>query len=394
MRKRVLLDLSVLSTSTRQRGIGRYVSELARGLVAVQREWGELEVVFLERLGLDGRVSVTSDLDAALARLADGPPRARARWSYPLRLLAGHAARTSGAALLHLPAPGATPLGCARARTITTCHDLIPYRYPERYAELAEGLRWGRRALDRRRYLAPDHVIAISRATAVELEQLLGAGPDRVSVVPSGIDRARWAAELQADDGEQLAALGLEQRRFVVCVGDADWRKNSEGMFRALARARDSEPTLELLWLGALSEERSRWVRAQAESLGVAGACRFLGYVPDPTLKAIYRAAVATLFVSRAEGFGYPVLEAMASGCPVITSNVSSLPEVAGDAALLVDPEDPEAIAEAMVLLCREPERRQTLKRLGLLRAQRFSLESQAHETLAVYRRVLERSTA
>ena len=393
MRKRVLLDLSVLSTSTRRRGIGRYVSELARGLVAVQREWGALEVVFLERLGLDGRVSVTSDLDAALARLADSPPQARARWSYPLRLLAGHAARTSGAALLHLPAPGATPLGCARARTITTCHDLIPYRYPERYAELAEGLRWGRRALDRRRYLAPDHVIAISRATAADLEQILGAGPDRVSVVPSGIDRARWAAELQADDGEQLAALGLEQRRFVVCVGDADWRKNSEGMFRALARARDSEPTLELLWLGALSEERSRWVRAQAESLGVAGACRFLGYVPDPTLKAIYRAAVATLFVSRAEGFGYPVLEAMASGCPVITSNVSSLPEVAGDAALLVDPEDPEAIAEAMVLLCREPERRQTLKRLGLLRAQRFSLESQAHETLAVYCRVLERST-
>ena len=393
MRKRVLLDLSVLSTSTRRRGIGRYVSELARGLVAVQREWGELEVVFLERLGLDGRVSVTSDLDAALARLADSPARARARWSYPLRLLAGHAARTSGAALLHLPAPGATPLGCGGARIVTTCHDLIPYRYPERYAELAEGLRWGRRALDRRRYLTPDHVIAISRATAAELEQLLGAGPDRVSVVLSGIDRARWAAELQADDGEQLAALGLEQRRFVVCVGDADWRKNSEGMFRALARARDSEPTLELLWLGALSEERLRWVRAQAESLGVAGACRFLGYVSDPTLKTIYRAAMATLFVSRAEGFGYPVLEAMASGCPVITSNVSSLPEVAGDAALLVDPEDPEAIAEAMVLLCREPERRQTLKRLGLLRAQRFSLESQARETLAVYCRVLERST-
>jgi glycosyltransferase involved in cell wall biosynthesis len=113
--------------------------------------------------------------------------------------------------------------------------------------------------------------------------------------------------------------------------------------------------------------------------------------VPDATLKAIYRAALATLFVSRAEGFGYPVLEAMASGCPVITSNVSSLPEVAGDAALLVDPEDPTAIAQAVLHLCRDPSSRQELKRRGLVRAQAFSLESQARATLAVYRRVLER---
>ncbi|MEO6600027.1 MAG: glycosyltransferase family 1 protein [Polyangiaceae bacterium] len=394
VRSRVLVDLSVLSTSTRVRGIGRYVSELARGLVAVQSAWGELELVFLERLGFDGRATVTLDLDAALARLGERSPRTRARWSYPLRLFAGRAVRAAGAALLHLPAPGATPLMLAGTRTVTTCHDLIPYRYPERYAELAEGLRWGRRALDRRRYLAPDHVIAISRATAAELEHFIGAGPERVSVVLSGIDRTRWTADRQADDAERLARLGLLGRRFVVCVGNADWRKNSEGTFRALARARESDPTLELLWLGKLSDERSRWVRGQAKSLGVLGACLFLGHVPDPVLKAIYRAALATLFVSRAEGFGYPVLEAMASGCPVITSNVSSLPEVAGDAALLVDPEDHAAIAHAITLLAREPALREQLKRRGLARVLAFSLESQARETLAVYRRVLARRSA
>ena len=259
-----------------------------------------------------------------------------------------------------------------------------------RYAELAEGLRWGRRALDRRRYRSADHVIAISRATAAELDHFLGLGSERVSVVSSGIDGSRWTSDAHAEDREHLASRGLEGRRFVVCVGDADWRKNSEGMFRALGLARESEATLQLLWVGKLSEERSRWVRAQAASLGVAGACRFLGYVPDAALKAIYRAALATLFVSRAEGFGYPVLEAMASGCPVITSNVSSLPEVAGDAALLVDPEDSHAIAQAMLHLCREPRRRHELKRRGLVRARAFSLESQARETLAVYRRVLE----
>jgi glycosyltransferase involved in cell wall biosynthesis len=295
-----------------------------------------------------------------------------------------------GAALLHLPAPGATPLRRAGARTVVTCHDLIPYRYPERYAELAEGLRWGRRVLDRRRYRSPDHVIAISHATAAELEHFLGLGPERVSIVASGIDRGRWTAGADADDRVHLATRGLEQRRFFVCVGDADWRKNSEGVFRALKRARACHPKLELLWVGKLSEERLRSVRARAATCGVAGACHFLGYVPDPALKAIYRAALGTVFVSRAEGFGYPVLEAMASGCPVITSNVSSLPEVAGDAALLVDPEEPAAIAQAMMALCQHDALRQDLRRRGLVRAQAFSLEAQARATLAVYRRLLD----
>ncbi len=390
-RSRVLVDLSVLSTSIRMRGIGRYVSELARGLVAVQREWAELDLVFLERLELDGRVTVTRDLEAALERLSRDPPRARARWSYPLRLFAGRATRTARAALLHLPAPGATPLLLSGTRTLTTCHDLIPYRYPERYAQIEDGFRWGRRALDRRRYLAADHVIAISRATAADLEQFLGVGPERVSVVLSGIDRARWTADTQPGDRQHLAELGLDKRRFVVCVGDADWRKNSEGMLRALARVRETDATLELVWLGKLSQERTRSLQAQADALGVAAGCRFLGYVPDSALQAVYRAALATLFVSRAEGFGYPVLEAMASGCPVVTSNVSSLPEVAGDAALLVDPESPIAIAQAIASLAADATRRQAFKLRGLERARSLSLESQARQTLAVYRRLLDR---
>ncbi len=391
VRARVLVDLSVLSTGIRMRGIGRYVSELARGLIAVHREWADLELVFLEQLGLAGQLTISRDPEAALERLCNAAPRARARWSYPLRLFASRAARATGAALLHLPAPGATPLLRGGIRTVTTCHDLIPYRYPARYAKVEDGFRWGRRALDRRRYLSTDHVIAISRATAADLDQFLGVGRGRVSVVPSGIERARWAADVQPDDAEHLAALGLKNRRFVVYVGDADWRKNSEGMFRELARARQTEPELALVWLGKLSDERARLVRAEAEAFGVARGCQFLGYVPDPVLQAVYRAALATLFVSRAEGFGYPVLEAMASGCPVITSNVSSLPEVAGDAALLVDPESPAAIARAIASFAWDPIRRQDFKRRGLERVQRFSLESQARETLAVYRGLLDR---
>jgi glycosyltransferase involved in cell wall biosynthesis len=106
----------------------------------------------------------------------------------------------------------------------------------------------------------------------------------------------------------------------------------------------------------------------------------------------LYRAALGTLLVSRAEGFGYPVLEAMAAGCAVIASNTSSLPEVAGDAALLVDPESPAQIAHAITVLAHDPERRRELISRGAEHVHKFSIEAQARGTLAAYRAVLART--
>ena len=391
-RRSVLLDLGILATHSRQRGLGRYVSELARGLVAIQKEWAELEIVFLERLGWDGHVALSHELEPALARLARSPSVSRYAWAYPLRLHAGSAVRHTGAALLHLPTPGATPLRLGTTPSVVTCHDLIPYRYPEHYAGIEDGFRWGRRALDRRRYRSAEHVIAVSHATAADLEQQLGLAPERVSVVLSGIDAARWASPTESRDSVVLQRLGLAGRRFVSYVGDADWRKNGPGMLRALAELRRSDAAIELVWLGTpskLAYDRAR--RAEAERCGVASACHFLGYVSDAELGAVYRSSLATLLVSRAEGFGYPVLEAMAAGCPVIASNTSSLPEIAGGAALLVDPEDPCDIAEAVALLARDGARREDLIRRGRARAAELGLLAQARSTLAVYRALLNR---
>jgi glycosyltransferase involved in cell wall biosynthesis len=114
-----------------------------------------------------------------------------------------------------------------------------------------------------------------------------------------------------------------------------------------------------------------------------------LGYIPDDALGALYRGAVAQLFVSRAEGFGYPVVEAMAAGAPVITSNRSSMAEIAGDAAILVDPEDPRAIADAITALGQSESERRRLSARGAARAHRFSLERMAEETIDVYRDVI-----
>jgi glycosyltransferase involved in cell wall biosynthesis len=389
----VLYDLGILATSTRGRGIGRYVSELARGLVALQHEWGELEIVFLERIGRGGRITLSHELEPTLARMTERQTELRYRWAYPLRLFAGRAARCANASLLHLPVPGATPLWAGNVRSVVTCHDLIPYKYPDHYAALEDGFRWGRRALDRRRYGTASHVIAISRATARDLERLLGLGPERVSVVPSGVDRTRWSAQCAESDAPHLAKLGLAGRRFMLYVGDGDWRKNAPGMLQALAEARRSDPSIELVWAGTMSlAEYDRERRANAESHGVEKACHFLGYVADDALGALYRAALGTLLVSRAEGFGYPVLEAMAAGCAVIASNTSSLPEVAGDAALLVDPESPARIAQAIAVLARDPERRRELISRGARHVENFSLEAQARGTLAVYRAILART--
>lgn len=385
----VLLDISILSTSTRGRGIGRYVSELARGLLSIRHEWGDLTIMFLERLGFDGSATISSELRPALEHLATRAPSARYRWAYPLRLFAGRAARQIRASLLHLPAPGATPLALGGVPSLVTCHDLIPYRYPQHYAGLQDGFRWGRRALDRRRYHSAGHVLAISRATSRELLRLLGLGHDRVSTVLSGVDRARWCQQDPAADAERLRALGLADRRFVAYVGDADWRKNGDNMMQALAQLRRRDPSLQLVWAGkpsTRSHDRAR--RDAAELHGVSRACHFVGQVSDAALGALYRAALATLFVSRAEGFGYPVLEAMAAGSPVVASNTSSVPEVAADAALLVNPEEPAQIAAAVARLASDPLERSRLIQRGLERSMTLDLLSQARGTLEVYRRL------
>jgi glycosyltransferase involved in cell wall biosynthesis len=388
----VLYDIGILATSSRLRGIGRYVSELARGLVALQKEWQSLQIVFLEGLGFDGSVTLSRSLEPAIERLIGGPIRSPHSWAYPMRLFAGLAAKRAGASLLHLPAPSATPLAMGGVPHVVTCHDLIPYKFAEHYVGLEEGYTWGRRALDRRRYRSAHHVIAISQATANDLEQVLGLSADKVSTVLSGIDATRWVAPPDADidDAEQLRRLNLSGKRFFAYVGDIDWRKNMEGMISALAEARKSDGSLELVWLGKSSRaNRENVCRAHAESLGVSHACHFLGYVPDAGLNAVYRAALATLLVSRAEGFGYPVLEAMAAGCPVIASSVSSLPEIAENAALLVDPESPRAIADAMLQLASDPARRQDLIERGRKRSSELNLLAQARGTLEVYRRLL-----
>ena len=388
----VLFDLTILATETKVRGIGRYLSELARALDKATARSNALRMCYLERADWAGAGVVCDDAESAIERLVEEPRRdTRHVWAYRQRLGMARAVRAKKVDLVHVGYGHARPLGRLDCPRVVTCHNLIPLRYPDHYADWQEG--WGRawRWLDEQRYHGADHVIAISQATADDLVRELGVPARKISVVPNGIDLSKWKPRSSVLDAGVRARFRVEARPYLIHVGDADWRKNADGMLAGLAsaRARAREEDLCLLWAGHLHDNRRREVLECARAHGVEGALILTGYVSDDELHALYRGALATLLVSHAEGFGYPVLEAMALGCPVITSNCSSLPEVAGDAALLVDPRDSAAIAAAISALAESPAGRQGLIAKGKVRATEFTVERQAQNTLDVYAKVL-----
>lgn len=262
--------------------------------------------------------------------------------------------------------------------TVVTIHD-VGYRvFPEahtarRRLELEVTTRWSLRAARR--------VIAISHATKRDLVNWYGVDPDRITVTHLGLstDFAPPA------DPQCVAAVrvryGLVQRPYLLYIGTVQPRKNLARVIEALANVLAAGYDLDLVLAGKrgwLSEPIER----RASELGIADRVRFTGYVADADLPALLAGALAFVFPSLYEGFGIPVLEAMACGAPVITSTISSLPEVAGDAALLVDPLDPHAIAAAIMRVHDDAALRADLRQRGLARARQFTWEACARRTL------------
>jgi len=177
--------------------------------------------------------------------------------------------------------------------------------------------------------------------------------------------------------------------QFLLYVGLQLERKNLRRLVEAFALLRKRVQSIQLVLAGPLSPLTSL-LQARVRELGLESEVRFLGRVADDDLLALYNAALAFVFPSLYEGFGFPILEAMACGTPVITSNASSLPEFAGDAALLVDPTSVAEISEAMERVLSDPNLRLTLAEKGIAQCQKFSWDRAARETLDVYYRALK----
>ncbi len=390
-RPRLLLDLTPLATPGGARGIGRYIRELASGLATLApQRWQDIELIGLTSLSWTGEVSTTCDLAAFLessgTELLTGSDYYA--WAYRQRFALWLAAKRLGAAAVHSTDPHATPrlLGVTGTKRIVTCHDLVPTRFPDHYFGAKDGGASVGRLIERQRYRSADLVIAVSDATKNDVCTLLGVAEHRVVRVYGGVDVDRWSVEPAGDAQAALDRMGLLQRHFVLYVGGSDWRKNVEGMMGAVARVRALGFDLHLAWAGHLEPQHLARVRAIAQDAGVLQSVRFLGYVSDDDLSILYRAAVAHVLVSRLEGFGLTVVEAMASGCPVVTTQAGSLAEIAGDAALTVDPEDIPSIAAAIERLMREPDLRAALAARGKINAPRFSRHELALATAEVYR--------
>jgi glycosyltransferase involved in cell wall biosynthesis len=272
--------------------------------------------------------------------------------------------RQLGGQLLFSPIPEA-PLFSA-VRHVVTLHDLIPVRFPRRRSLLTPYFRYYIPQVLRQ----AEHVICDSEATARDAVDFFQIPAARLTVVPL------------SHDNQHFRWLDLPRQNYFLYVGRHDPYKNLGRVIAAFAQLGQGDTEL---WIAGPPDRRyTPILQAQVESLGLADRVKFLSYVPYRELPILLNQALALVFPSLWEGFGLPVLEAMACGAPVITSTLSSLPEVAGEAALLVDPYSVGAIAEAMQAIAQDGNLRRDLSQRSRERAAQFSWQRTGAATRAI----------
>lgn len=273
-------------------------------------------------------------------------------------------------------------------RSVVTVHDLGYHTFPEAHR------RWDRWYLEvstRFNAATAARVLADSQATKNDLVRITGVDPSRVTVVYLGRDEtlAPVTDPVVLADVQRRLGIGIagQPAAYVLYVGTLQPRKNLERLIEAfagiLAEAERCWPGLQLVLAGQRGWLAEGILR-RIEALGLQGRVLLPGFVADEDLAALLSGALTFAFPSLYEGFGFPVLEAQACGVPVLTSDTSSLPEVAGEAALLVDPEDPAAIQQGLLRLLVDRELRDRLRAAGFANIRRFSWQRCAQETLAV----------
>ncbi|OGA52340.1 MAG: hypothetical protein A3F74_08875 [Betaproteobacteria bacterium RIFCSPLOWO2_12_FULL_62_58] len=271
---------------------------------------------------------------------------------------------------------------------VITIHDMSHIRYPEMHPES--------RVNAMNKYLPPSIALAVqiivdSEFVKSEVVNHFGVDPARVHAIHLGV-AGHYTPRRAEESASALMPYGLAYRAYILAVGTLEPRKNLIQAIDAYAglpeAVRKSTPLVIAGMKGWLTEELQTRIRKYEDK----GEVRWLGYVPGEVLPVLYSGARFLVYPSLYEGFGLPVLEAMASGIPVITSNRASLPEVAGEAAIVVDPDDREALREAMLRMLEDEQEAKRRSELGLAQAARFTWRACAEKTLAVYRKAISES--
>ena len=261
-----------------------------------------------------------------------------------------------------------------KVRSVVMCHDLIPLRFPCRTSPLTNYFR----------YVVPqvlnqaEHIICNSQATADDLVNYYGIKANKITPILLGYDRTNFYPRETTNSCETPYFLYL---------GRPDPYKNLSGLIEAFAAMPDQDYHLAIA--GSADPRFTPQLQQQAELLGIAHRLKWLNYLDYAELPVVISNAIALVFPTLWEGFGLPVLEAMACGTPVITSNLASLPEITGDAALLVDPYRTEEITSAMVKIAEDKKMRSQLQKLSLQQAQKFSWQKTGELTKEVLKQFL-----
>lgn len=273
-----------------------------------------------------------------------------------------------------------------RRATVITQHGFAALMFGEDYVVRRE--RYLNQVLLR---LAPyaDLTLTASESERRELLNRTSMNPARVIAIHHGVDHDRFFPwpDSEAARNHVRDRFGIE-RRFVLFVSNFQRKKNAERLVEAFGQVARDRPDIQLV-LAGWHTARFQLVRDRVQELGLERSVRVLGHVPDDALPALYAGADAFALPSLHEGFGIPVLEAMACGTPVLASNVYALPEVCGDAAVLVDPYSVDAIAEGLISILGNTTRAAELRRRGLERASQFTWRRSAERHLEAYERLL-----
>ena len=348
-------------------GIGRYCRALIEGLGRVDSDNEYMILVPEERCIFP----VASNVEFRVWRL---PVFKRRCWELCAPLLNGDYD------LIHFPYEAG--VRWSRGKVVLTVHDVKPLIFPELRSkkninnilhDVVLGNKWSR----------VDQLVTVSNYSRRDIIQHLPISPERVSVVRQGVSLQLFHSALPTD-----SPLIETERKYILSLAGNDPTKNLSTLIKAFSQLPLSlRNAYDLVLAGDL--RRRHDLRQLVRELNIEPQIQFPGSISDGKLVELYQRASLFVFPSRYEGFGLPILEAMACGCPVVSSNASSLPEVAGDAAVLVDPFNVQGFASAIERMLSDPHVRHTYIEKGLAHVQQFSWDRTAHETIKVYQQVL-----
>jgi glycosyltransferase involved in cell wall biosynthesis len=354
-------------------GIGTYIRNLLRQLARLDQA---TEFVLLCR---PEDVSVLESLGENFRPVAETAPN----YSLAEQIRIPIALKRAGVTLFHAPHYVLPPL--VPCRSVVTIHDCIHLMFPQ-YLPNRFALEYARVSMSLASRRAT-RILTVSESSKRDIMRFLGTDGNKIDVIYNSYDD-HFGVEPREEEVVRVRERYQLHSEFVLYAGNVKPHKNLERLIEAFYLVR--KLGLDHLKLVLIGDDISKYaaLRHAVHRHQLHKYVRFLGYLSQETLAVMYRLAGVFVFPSLYEGFGLPPLEAMASGTPVVTSNVSSLPEVAGDAAVLVDPYDPQAIADGIYRVLADERLRRDLRRKGLARARQFSWETSVRRVQEIYREV------